>query len=232
MGKSIEAPINQITQFSSLRLFVSTEDALTAPQSISPVANHEMRHAIVGRETGANVRLVTIVAGIKNGIPYRGLTELDRYSGPAAAASVGLAGNEADKQNVAASGDDYGKMATIARGIIDAQSDVILEGGAILDEEKSIGSSQIDEAYRRVKRRREGIFVASLVITDESGDTHTIDKLHTRRGALHLSEKELSPFINDEEPQKDSESPKEPIPLRGYNSHSSVSLRREKKMAA
>lgn len=116
------------------------------------VENHEAEHAVVGVVDGAFVELVTSIPGPG----YKGLTRLDRFDAPAAAAphSQGRDGTGWDTMVIELSGNDIGNASGTASRILSTRRDEVYRVAARLRQKGTMGHGDVVTAMSEAEEIR------------------------------------------------------------------------------
>ena len=166
------------------------------PRSFSSksTAGHEALHVTAAIKNGTPVESASIVPGPG----YRGITKLSKPDVYAAAASfafgadgtgeVGLGG---DKHAVWSMGHNLNSAASGARSLLAGEDDLIGEIAGMLEERKTIGGRDIQEAQENVESRRRGEVIVS--ITNSDGETKTETKAIGRARVVFVSSELIRP---------------------------------------
>lgn len=162
--------------------------------SSKTTAGHEALHVAAAVKNGTSVESASIIPGPG----YRGITKLSRPDAYAAAASfafgtngVGEVGYGGDKHAVWSMGHNLDSAASGARSLLAGEDDLIGEIAGMLEERKTIGGKDIQEAQDNVESRRKGEIIVS--ITNPDGETKTETKAIGRARVVFLSSEHIRP---------------------------------------
>jgi hypothetical protein len=127
-------------------------------------ATHEAMHVVGALGNGTGVKSATIVPGVG----YSGLTELSRADAVAAMAphSMGASGTGYDVYIAGLMG-NAGSAESAARGIINANLDKVEAVATVLEEKRTINSSDISNAIDELKNPKPKI--GTLFVEDKNG---------------------------------------------------------------
>lgn len=179
----VEVPINkgEATFYEGYKITSIMPEA-KPPIVLQGKTVHEAKHVVAAELNGTAVQSATIIAGVG----YEGLTILSKPDAVAALAphATGESGTGHDVMIAELIGSAGAESA--ARGIINSNMDKVMAVAEVLEEKRTIGSTDIKKAIKEVDSPPP-IFATVFVETPD-GHSKKLSGLEVKDGAINLGE--------------------------------------------